>query len=89
MKEKDQGKERRGGKVEKKVGNSGKKMGEPVSQLPIGEAAGKLQGIERKEERNADAMLGTSGLFRDATLGATIQRSRFRDALRESPFNFI
>ena len=64
MKEKDQGKERRGGEIEKSVGNSGKKMGEPASQLPIGEAAGKLQGIERKEERNADAMLGTSELDR-------------------------
>jgi len=64
LKEKDQGKERRGGEIEKSVGNSGKKIGEPVSQLPIGEAAGKLQGIERKEERNADAMLGTSELDR-------------------------
>ena len=25
-----------------------RKIGEPVSQLPIGEAAGRLQGIERK-----------------------------------------
>ena len=58
------GKGEKRGEIEKSVGNSGKKMGEPVSQLPIGEAAGKLQGIERKEKRNADAMQGTSELDR-------------------------
>ena len=53
--------EKRGDK-EKSVGKSGKKIGEPVSQLPIGKAAGKLQGIERKEERDADAMQVSEGV---------------------------